>query len=394
MQMNGFMNDRVWADINLDAVDHNYQLVKKQINSKTKICCVIKANAYGHSAVELAREYEQLGADYFAVANIEEAVELRKADIKTPILILGYTPLTYLEELAEFQITQCIYSYEYGKQISALAQQKGVKIKSHIKLDTGMGRIGFRCCGSKYDDLEDAYKTCCLDNLEVEGVFTHFSVADDGVKGKDYTKFQFKNFIKSIEYLNQKGITFKIRHCSNSAGIFDYPEYQLDMVRAGIVLYGLKPSETILAPLDLQPVMTLKACISNVKEVFSGDCIGYGRAFEAKEKMRIATLSVGYADGVWRNNYKTPLKVIVNQQETNTVGKICMDQLMIDVTNIECGVGDAVILFGDYGLSADEIAKNNNTINYEIVCAIGQRVRRNFVRKNTNYIKEDVYGNV
>lgn len=371
---------RTWTEIDLDKAEQNYQKVKTAVGDSVKICCVIKANAYGHGAIRMASFYQKLGADYLAVSNIEEALQLRKKKIVTPILILGYTPEECAGILAIHGITQTVYSYEYGLRLSECAKRLGVKVKIHIKLDTGMGRIGFLCRKSANNELEEAKEICSRESLIPEGIFTHFAVADENTDGDGFTAEQLDQFLYGVSYLKEKGIEFSIRHCANSAAIFDHPECHLDMVRAGIVLYGLKPSEKLRQLPELQPVMALKSVISHKKEVYPGETVSYGRTFLANRKTTVATVPIGYADGLWRANGMSECYMLVNDRYAPIIGRICMDQLMLDVSEIDCHEGDIVTVFGaDRVCSADAIARRNGTINYEIVCAIGERVPRAFI---------------
>lgn len=366
---------RTWAEIDLDSAIHNYSVIKERLKHSTKLCCVVKANGYGHGAVQLSRIYEQLGADYLAVSNIEEGLQIRKAGVVLPILVLGYTDPRCVEQLAENNISQCVFSYEYGKALSEYASKNCVTVSIHIKMDTGMGRIGFKCELSAWDRIVEV---CRLPGLSHEGIFTHFAVADEGDKGKTYTESQFSKFMTSIEYLEKKGIHFELRHCANSAGIFDYPEMHLDMVRAGIVLYGLQPSGLLHNPGDLHPVLTLKTIIDFVKDVYTGDCISYGREFKADHDMKVATIPIGYADGLWRSNFRNHMAIEVEGVYTQLLGRVCMDQCMIDISDIPSAKIDSIVtVYGNHGInSVDRIAEENNTINYEIVCALGERVPR------------------
>lgn len=366
---------RTWANISLDAAEHNFYEIRSRLEISTKLCCVVKANGYGHGAVQLAKLYEQLGADYLAVSNIEEAIQLRNAEVSTPILILGYTDPQCAYELAAHGITQCVFSYEYGNNLSKYAVEQGVEVKIHIKLDTGMGRIGFQCTS---EELDQAAKICTMPGLNHEGIFTHFASADEGEGGKEYTLGQFNKFINSIRYLESKRINFSIRHCANSAGIFDYPEMHMDMVRAGVVLYGLQPSGILHNPGELYPVMTLMTIIDHVKTIHPGDCISYGREYTAAHDVRVATIPIGYADGLWRSNFHNHMVVEVEGKLAPIIGRVCMDQCMIDVTDIpDAIVNSKVTVYGTFGdISVDHIAAANKTINYEIVCALGERVPR------------------
>ena len=379
---------RTWAEIDLDAAECNYHEIRSQLNKETKLCCVVKANGYGHGAVQLSKLYEKLGADYLAVSNIEEAIQLRNADIELPILILGYTDPRCAEELANRNIAQCVFSYEYGETLSRNAVEQNVSVKIHIKLDTGMGRIGFQCVET---ELDKAVQTCNLNNLMVEGIFTHFASADEGDGGKEYTLGQFNRFMEGITYLEAKSIRFTIRHCANSAAIFDYPEMHLDMVRAGIVLYGLQPSGVLHNPGNLKPELSLKTIIDHIKTVQANNCISYGREFKADHEMRIATIPVGYADGLWRSNFRNHMVIEVEGKFAPIVGRICMDQCMIDISEIPAAKVDSLVTV--YGstekISVDHIATANRTINYEIVCAIGERVPRVYMENGKTIVVVD-----
>lgn len=372
---------RTWADIDLDAAKHNYHTIKNQLSKGTKLCCVVKANGYGHGAVQLSKLYERLGADYLAVSNIEEAIQLRMNGIRLPILILGYTDPRCASELAIYNITQCVFSYDYGKALSENAADKNVTVKVHIKLDTGMGRIGFQCVNEELDMVE---QVCNMSGIVYKGIFTHFASADEGENGRKYTLSQFEKFMAAISYLETKNIKFEIRHCANSATIFEYPEMHLDMVRAGIVLYGLLPSNMLHTPVDLKQVMTLKTIIDHIKIVNKDAYISYGREYKADHELKVATIPIGYADGLWRSNYRNHMVVEVEGKLAPIIGRVCMDQCMIDVSNIpEARVNSKVTVYGtSEDVSIDHIARANGTINYEIVCAVGERVPRVYKENN------------
>jgi alanine racemase len=372
---------RTWAEVSLDAIDHNFKVICNQLNPETRICCVIKADAYGHGAVMLAKEYVSLGADWFAVSNLEEAMQLRSAGIELPILILGYTPPSMAAKLSELNIAQAVLSPGYGIELSEEAVKAGVTVRAHIKLDTGMSRIGFLYQNPNRDarTIDQIKHVCKLPGLTAEGIFTHFAVADDGDDGRDFTLMQYDNLTKAVSSLKQQGITFKIRHCANSASIFDYPEMQLDMVRAGIVLYGLMPSAKLKNKADLIPAMELKSVVSLVKTVDTETSVSYGRQFTAQEPTKVATVPIGYADGYPRHLYLQG-SMLVRGEKVKIIGRVCMDQLMLDVTSVS-GVkaGDVVTVFGHDGedfLSVDELADLNQTINYELVCMVSKRVPR------------------
>ena len=372
---------RTWAEIDLDQVELNYREIRRTVGDHVKICCVIKANAYGHGATRMAKFYQQMGADYLAVSNIEEALQLREDHIVLPILVLGYTPEECAGLLALHDITQTVYSYDYGKKLAQCAERLGVRVKIHLKLDTGMGRIGFLCRQEERNELEQAIEICKDPSFLTEGIFTHLAVADENVDGDAFTSEQFSLFRYGIHTLEQAGIRFKIRHCANSAAIFDHPECHMDMVRAGIVLFGLAPSKKLRNLPHIQPTMTLKSVISHKKEVYPYETVSYGRAFLANRKTTVATIPIGYADGLWRGNGMSECYMLVQGHYAPIIGRICMDQLLLDVSEIDCQVGDVVTVFGaDRICSADSIAARNGTINYEIICAVGERVPRAYIR--------------
>ena len=372
---------RTWAEISLDAIAHNFKEIKNKIGDRTKLCCVVKADGYGHGAVELTQLYEQLGADWFAVSNIDEGIELRDAGCRKPILILGYTPVRDAARLAEHDISQAVFSAEYGKALSQECRKIGCTVKIHIKADTGMSRIGFMCQDFPRDDdsIKEIYDTCQLPNLEAEGLFTHFCVSDETDEGREFTERQYRNFCRVKDSLAELGLKIPLCHCSNSGAIEDYADTYCDMVRAGIILYGLSPSGKLKGRLDLIPAMTLKTSVAYVKELKKGATVSYGRTFSADKDMKIATVPIGYADGYIRANAKDGY-MLINGQKAKIVGRICMDQTMLDVTELDyVAQGDEVIVFGSgrFGEpTADSLAENTGTINYEVVCLVGKRVPR------------------
>lgn len=372
---------RTWADINMDAIDHNFRAIRNALKPGVKMCCVVKADAYGHGAPMVALEYQRLGADWFAVSNLEEAIQLRRCAITRPILILGYTPPQNAEELSELNISQTVLSLDYARQLSRYAQEANVTVNIHLKVDTGMSRIGFlyqnpERDGASLDEMETAAR---LPGLAPEGIFTHFAVSDDGDPGENFTLAQYDCFRKAVEAMEARGLHFAVRHCANSGAVLDYPELQLDMVRPGIILYGMEPSESIRHPLDLQPAMELKTVISQKKEIPAGATVSYGRTFTASQGTVVATVPIGYADGYPRH-FSGKAQMLVRGKRAPIIGRVCMDQLMLDVTDIP-GVeeGDVVTVFGRDGesfLPVDELAALNDTIHYEMVCLVGKRVPR------------------
>lgn len=379
------MVKRTWAEISLNAIEHNYNVIRNKVADDTKVCCVIKADGYGHGAVELSQIYEKLGADFFAVSNIDEGIEIRKSGSKLPIVILGYTPVSEAKNLAAYNISQAVFSLEYAKKLSEKCVEEDCICKMHIKVDSGMSRIGFMCQEFPRDEysIEEICEACCLPNLEVEGLFTHFCVSDEDAEGREFTNKQYENFIHVRDSLRKRGVDISVVHCSNSGAIEDYPETCCDMVRAGIILYGLAPSSKLADRLDLVPAMTLKTVVAFVKEVQKGATISYGRTFTADRKMKIATVPIGYADGFIRQNAKDGY-MMVNGKKAKIVGRICMDQTMLDVTDIEdVKTGDEVVVFGtgeNGEPTADSLAENTGTINYETVCLVGKRVPRIYIK--------------
>lgn len=379
------MVKRTWAEISLNAIEHNYNVIRNKVADGTKVCCVIKADGYGHGAVELSQIYEKIGADFFAVSNIDEGIEIRKGGSKLPIVILGYTPVSEAKNLAAYNISQAVFSLEYAKELSEKCVEEDCICKMHIKVDSGMSRIGFMCQEFPRDEysVEEICEACCLPNLEVEGLFTHFCVSDEDAEGREFTNKQYENFIHVRDSLKKRGVDISVVHCSNSGAIEDYPETCCDMVRAGIILYGLAPSSKLADRLDLVPAMTLKTVVAFVKEVQKGATISYGRTFTADRKMKIATVPIGYADGFIRQNAKDGY-MMVNGKKAKIVGRICMDQTMLDVTDIEdVKTGDEVVVFGtgeNGEPTADSLAENTGTINYETVCLVGKRVPRIYIK--------------
>lgn len=367
---------RTWAEINISALLHNFNLIKKNSNNKL-IMPIVKANAYGHSGEEVALALDKIGADAFAVSNLEEALNLRKANIQKPILILGYTPADCAELLSENNLTQAVYSLEYAKLLSKGAKDKTLSV--HIKIDTGMGRIGFNCRDNQLLGCDEIFKLYQIENLNVTGIFTHFCVADSiNKKDKLFTEKQYSLFKNTIEHIKANGFDVGLTHCSNSAGIISHSDFISDILRPGIILYGLKPSNDVKLS-GVKPVMTLKSVVSMVKNLKAGETVSYGRTFKAKKDMTVATVTAGYADGYPRL-LSNKGEVLVKGQKAKIIGNICMDQFIIDVTCIDnISIGEEVILFGEE-ITADEVAKKCDTIGYEITSGITSRVPRVIIR--------------
>ena len=368
----------VWAEIDLDILANNMKNIKKLAGNK-EVIAVVKADAYGHGALDVAPCLLENGASRLAVAMLTEAIELRNNNIKSPIMILGYTPLDLGEELINFDIEQTIYDLDYARELSSLAIKLNKKAKVHIAIDTGMGRIGFLPTNESFNSICEIYS---LDGLDVVGIFTHFSSSDEA--DKEYTQYQFNQIYDFIRKLENNGINIPLKHASNSAAIIDLPNTYLDAVRAGIILYGYYPSNEVKKEnLSIKPALTLKAKIAHVKELESNMYISYNRTFKTSRKSKIATIPIGYADGYIRT-LKHDAKIIVNGQLAPIVGNICMDQFMIDVTDIpNVKTGDEVILLGESNgikFNADYIAKCMNSINYEVLCLLKKRVPRAYIK--------------
>ena len=366
---------RTWAEIDISALIHNLKLIK-EFSCGSQIMAVVKANAYGHSVEDIAPVLEQNGADYFAVSNINEALQLRNIGIKKPVLILGYTPTETVEDLYKNDISQCVYSPEYAKELSRQAVSKGVNIKIHIKLDTGMSRLGFDCRSENLSGINDAIESAKLPNFIFEGIFTHFASADrDETQEDGFTDKQYSHFTAALNEFKKCGLEPQICHCCNSAALILDSDKHADICRPGIILYGLSPSNAESLKKDYQPVMTLKSVVSMVKTIKKGDTVSYGRTFKADKDMKIATVTAGYADGYPRI-LSNKAEVIIKGKRAPILGRICMDQMSVDVSHIEdVQMGDEVILFGKE-LSVNELADLSDTINYEIVCGISPRVPR------------------
>jgi len=375
---------RAWAEINLDAIKHNYNEIRRITNPKAKIMAIIKADAYGHGFEKVASVLEKCGVDALGVATANEALEIRKSGFSLPVLILGVTFNDEYEKLIENDISLCVSDLQNAYDISKTAVAIGKTAKIHIKLDTGMGRIGFVCNEQNDNVINEILEISKLPKIKIEGIFSHFAKADE--KDPSYTHLQFDRFIKICNSLEKEGLNIPLRHICNSGGIIDYPDYHLDMVRSGIITYGLYPSEEVSKDkINLIPAMTLKAKIIKIKEISSDSPISYGGKHIATKGQRIATIAIGYADGFSRV-LSNKAKVLVNGSFANVVGNICMDQCMIDVTDITSAkCGDDVILFGFDGnnnITVESVALLMGTINYEVVCSVTRRVPRAYIQNN------------
>ncbi len=371
---------RAWAQIDLAAMTHNFNIAK---STGKKVMCVIKANAYGHGAVPCGLHLQKLGADFFAVACLAEAIELRRGGISKPILILGYTPAEYAAELAQHDITQTVYDMESAKALSAEAAKAGVTIDVHVKVDTGMSRIGIyaqdaEAAASAADEIEHIYG---LPGLKVRGVYTHFSVAD-AMDQTHYTNWQLSNYRAVLEALSVKGIHPELRHAGNTAAIMNHPDSHFDMIRAGIMLYGMYP-DGVHRNGPLRPVMTLKSRVAQIRELPAGASVSYGRTYETKKPTRMAVITAGYADGHPRRISDDSYDII-NGRSFPQIGRICMDMHMLDVTGDDTvKVGDEVSLWGGEGMTAEQVAERVGTLNYELTCLITPRIARVYVHEGS-----------
>ncbi len=365
-------NNRLEAVIDTASLKHNYKILT-QNTENSRVISVIKANAYGHGAVECAKVLSECGCDMFAVACVDEGIELRNGGISADILILGVTPVNQMELVSSYGFIQTVPSVEYGE----LVAKTGVNIRCHLKIDTGMTRIGLYCHSEK--DFEASYrrakKILEIPNIKCEGVFTHFACAD--TRDTELTNKQFDAFNGFCNYCKIRGLELGMRHCCNSAATVRFPQMHLDGVRLGIMLYGLSPNPEEMPVPQLKLCMTLKANIVQISHVKKGDTVSYGGVFTAPEDMDVAAVSIGYADGLHRV-LSGKASFVVNNSKAPVLGRICMDMTMCDVTNIDCKVGDSAFIFCD-SQTPDELAALAQTIGYELVSAVSHRVKREYI---------------
>lgn len=365
--------NRIYARINMDNLRYNVSKMKSLVKKDMKTLVVIKADAYGHGATEIARRIDDL-SDYYGVATIDEGIELRNAGIKKPILIIGYTDYREFDRLIAYNITQAVYDVEEARLLSELALSKNCRVKVHIKVDTGMSRIGFLV---DKNGVEAAKELLTMEGLEVEGIFTHYAKADE--VDKRYAYGQKEKFLYFINELEKDGFRFAIKHIDNSAGTMEIEDDEFDMVRLGIVTYGLYPSEEIERSVEIKPVMSLIAHVAHVKTLPAGVGVGYGWTYTTTGETKVATITVGYADGYPRA-LSNKGRVIIHGEYAPIIGRVCMDQVMVDVTHIpDVRVRDEVILIGTDGdktITVEELAEPAASFNYELVCNISRRVPR------------------
>ena len=381
----------VWAEVDLKAIAHNVRELRSITDSRASLMAVVKANAYGHGVLEVSRKVLENGADVLGVARLNEGIELREAGFDVPVLIFGYTPPMLAKKLIEFDLTQTVWSYKTAETIAGVAVSYNKKIKAHLKVDTGMGRLGLLpdCCRPSSIDrnltitaLREVESIASLSGLELEGIYTHFATADSS--DKSYAKKQFEIFVDFLNELRLAGLIAPVCHAANSAAIIDMPETHLDMVRAGISIYGLNPSDEVdKRRISLKPAMALKARVVHLKKVPTGFKVSYGITYETRKPTTIATVPVGYADG-FNRLLSSRGHVLVGGRRAPIVGRVCMDHTMLDVGHIpDVYLEDEVVIFGNQGdaaITVDEIASTLNTINYEIVSALTARVPKIYLR--------------
>jgi len=381
MEIMEYKLNRAWAEINLDNIAHNVREVRKIVGERTAILGVVKADAYGHGAIEVAKTLLENGVTHLAVSMLDEAIQLRLHGVQVPILILSYTDPVRAEEIINYNVTQTVFSHDLAKALSDTAVRMGRKVKIHIKIDTGMTRVGFM---PGFNAVKDVVRISQLPGIIIEGLFTHFASADE--EDKTYTYTQFERFMSIVSELQRIGIHIPIKHVANSAAIINFPEMHMNMVRPGIILYGLYPSDNVdKSRISLKPAMSLKANVILVKDVEPNIPISYGRVFKTQRYSKIATIPIGYADGYSRL-LTGKARVLINGEFAPVVGTICMDQCMVDVTDLKSEVktGDEVVLFGKQGdkeIKAEEIASLMGTINYEIVTLVGKRIPRVYLHE-------------
>ncbi len=367
------------------------QNIRAITNKHAQIMATVKADAYGHGFLEMSKIFLKNGADRLAVATLDEAIQLRHEGIDVPIMILGICDFDDVEDIINYNIISTVSDFDFAKKLSQTALKLNKKATIHIKLDTGMTRIGFVVTKNNEKIIEEIAMIHSLPNIVTEGIFSHLSTSDE--VDSSYTELQFERFMSVADALSSKGIHIPIKHICNSAAIVKYPNMHLDMVRPGVILYGLYPSDEVdRFKLPLKPVMTLKSRITMIKEVEAGRGVSYGKEYITDAKTKVATISIGYADGYIRKYADNGMVMLESGEFAPIIGRICMDQCMIDATNVHnIHKGDEVILFGHEGITTDDCAKRLDTINYEIVCIVSKRIPRVYIKnertvKTLNYL--------
>lgn len=373
---------RCWAAVDLAALSHNYHCIRRFLSPGCRYLAIVKADGYGHGAATVAGQLQKDGADWFGVATMEEALDLRRQGIYRPILVLGYTDPAAAPILASNTITQTLFSEEYALQLAAEAAKAGCVVDCHVKIDTGMSRLGFDA--ENENTVLMVEKLAQSGSLHITGIFTHFAVADEDTPvSRDFTRLQFERFMRVCNRLQADGVNVGLRHCCNSAGTLLHPAYHLDMCRLGLSQYGLDPEPCMKALLDVRPAMSLYTVVSMVKEIPAGATVSYGRQYTAPTPRRIATVAIGYADGYPRS-LSNRAEMLLHGKRAPVIGRVCMDQLMLDVTGIpNLSDGMQITIVGEENgkrITMDEIASMTDTVHYEIMCVIGKRVPRVYRR--------------
>ena len=369
---------RCWASVDLAALSQNYRSIRRFLTPGCRYLAIVKADGYGHGAATVASLLQKEGADWFGVATMEEALKLRRQGIYRPILVLGYTDPTAAAVLASNTITQTLFSEEYALQLAQEAARAGCTVDCHVKIDTGMSRLGFEAENPGTVPLIE--KLAAESRLRLTGIFTHFAVADEDTEvSREFTERQFTLFMQVCNRLQAAGVNVGLRHCCNSAGTLLHPDYHLDMCRIGLSQYGLDPDPCMKDLLQIRPAMSLYTVVSMVKEIPAGATVSYGRQYTAPSPRRIATVAIGYADGYPRA-LSNRAEMLLHGKRAPVVGRVCMDQLMLDVTDIpEARMGDIAVAAGcegDESITFDDWARWAGTINYEVLCGISKRVPR------------------
>ena len=377
---------RTWAQIDMDALSHNYQVLCQHMGGISQFLGVVKGDAYGHGAIQISQMLQELGVGYLGVSSMDEACELRMGGIRSPIILLGITPANQAGLLRDFCLTQAVYSEKMAENLSTAALAAGGKVKVHIKLDTGMSRLGFLCDDAHFMETAEAIcRIFTFPGLELEGIFTHFSVSDkQDIDCREYTMLQHQRFADMLQVLQARGVTFRYRHCANSGATANYHQFSYDLFRPGILTYGIGPDAQ---KLGLKPVMTLKSVIGAEKEYPQGTDIGYGRTFRTDRPMRVGIIPVGYADGLHRS-LSNCWSIWTPYGTAPIVGRICMDMCMVDLTDLpEVQEGMEVEIFGTHN-SVDAAAEKAGTISYELTCNVSKRVPRVYFRDGKEYLQE------
>lgn len=369
---------RCWAEVDLSALSHNYRCIRRYMTPGCRYLAIVKADGYGHGAATVATLLQKEGADWFGVATLEEALDLRRQGIYRPILVLGYTDPAAAPILASNTITQTLFSEEYALQLAQEAARADCTVDCHVKIDTGMSRLGFEAENPGTVPLIE--KLAAESRLHLTGIFTHFAVADEDTEvSREFTERQFTLFMQVCNRLQAAGVNVGLRHCCNSAGTLLHPDYHLDMCRIGLSQYGLDPEPCMKDLLQIRPAMSLYTVVSMVKEIPAGATVSYGRQYTAPSPRRIATVAIGYADGYPRA-LSNRAEMLLHGKRAPVVGRVCMDQLMLDVTDIpEARMGDIAVAAGCEGgesITFDDWARWAGTINYEVLCGISKRVPR------------------